>query len=363
MGGSPDVASNVQSAWKAEARLLATPAPSLSAEDAEAIAVGHYGFLGTATRLTGERDANFAIDAPEGERRVLKVYNESEEPATRSFQNEALLHLATTPLGNLAPHMLPALNGAHQVEAQVGGNVHHCIMIPFLPGASAFLTPQTATQRINVGREAARVDLALESFSHPLDARVLLWDLMRLGSLKDQVGWTEDLGNRAWLEAFIQSFVVDCLPGVATLPTQVIHNDLSTNNVLVDRAQPNRISGIIDFGDMVRAPRVNEVAVAASYFIGSDEPLDAILDVAEGYDRISPLLDDEIAWLYDLVLARLATRAVMYGWRGALFPENRAYILRNAASAWRLIAQLTAAPAKQMRERIRLSWKKRKEAA
>ncbi|MEE4417602.1 phosphotransferase, partial [Klebsiella pneumoniae] len=56
------------------------------------------------------------------------------------------------------------------------------------------------------------------------------------------------------------------VPGVrSSLKTQIIHNDFNLHNILVDPAEPLEIAGIIDFGDMVFAPRVNDLAVALAY--------------------------------------------------------------------------------------------------
>ena len=66
------------------------------------------------------------------------------------------------------------------------------------------------------------------------------------------------------------------LPRLAALRAQVIHNDYHLYNVLVAPDDQARIvTGIIDFGDMVHAPLVGEVATAAAFHMaGSADPFE-----------------------------------------------------------------------------------------
>ena len=54
---------------------------------------------------------------------------------------------------------------------------------------------------------------------------------------------------------------------------QVVHNDLNPHNVLCAPDAPDRIAGVLDFGDMVRTPLVCDLAVAAAYRIDRDDPI------------------------------------------------------------------------------------------
>jgi Ser/Thr protein kinase RdoA (MazF antagonist) len=64
-----------------------------------------------------------------------------------------------------------------------------------------------------------------------------------------------------WLAHFMQQVQ----PRLGGLRHQVIHNDLNPYNVLVDPQDHITTVGLIDFGDMVQAPLINELAVACSY--------------------------------------------------------------------------------------------------
>jgi 4-aminobutyrate aminotransferase-like enzyme len=122
----------------------------------------------------------------------------------------------------------------------------------------------------------------------------------------------------------------------------VIHNDFNRDNLLIGSDDRHPIGGIIDFGDMVRAPLVNDLAIATAYpLIGEQDPITAAADLINGYANVRPLVEEEISILYDLVAARMAQSLTIGAWRASLHPDNAEYILtdqgafRDALARWR----------------------------
>src|SRR5262249_7708350 len=129
------------------------------------------------------------------------------------------------------------------------------------------------------------------------------------------------------------------LPG---LRAQVIHNDASGANVLVD-GRGARVSGLVDFGDLVHAPLVQEVAVAVSeVMLVAADPLAAAAELVAGYAAGEPLDEEERDLLVDLVATRLAVGVAIAAWRGARFPENLEYIAGDAQGRAEALARLDA---------------------
>ena len=316
------------------AALLSTPPPPVDAALAEAALLRHYGLVGHARPLAAERDRNFMVTLADGTRRVFKVYNAADDAAARDFQTGVLLHMERVGVACAVPRLVPTRGGAADCGVAAGGQDHRAILISVVPGEARDLSRAGAGLRRDLGRVAAEVGTALAGYDHPAARRVLLWDPMQLGRLAGIVDLVPDPGQRRWLGGVVERFVAEVRPRALALPAQVIHNDMSGSNVLVDGG---RVCGVIDFGDMVRAPRVNEIAIAANYAVAGDrDPLAAIADLIEGYEAVRPLDEAEVDLLYDLVLARLAVRVLMYQWRAELFPDNRDYILRNGATGARL---------------------------
>src|SRR5699024_529183 len=132
---------------------------------------------------------------------------------------------------------------------------------------------------------------------------------------------------------FLTRFERQVAPTLARLPQQMIHNDLSPSNILVDQAG-RAIIGILDVGGAVHAPRSCALADGASYQMNRyRDPCIDLDSIVHGYESVQQLLPEERAHIHDLVLARLVQRIVITSWRADQFPENRNYIMRSAADA------------------------------
>ena len=126
-------------------------------------------------------------------------------------------------------------------------------------------------------------------------------------------------------------------PRLGALRSRVIYNDANDYNILVD---DERISGIIDFGDLVLAKRINDVAIALAYvMLDNDDPLEYAAQVLAGYHAHCPLEGQELALLFDLIALRLATSICVSSWRGAAHPDN-AYLLVSQQPAQDMLRRL-----------------------
>jgi len=65
-----------------------------------------------------------------------------------------------------------------------------------------------------------------------------------------------DDGLRDLISHCLNEFEQNVLPVFGSLRHQVIHGDLNPGNVLVAENDDEMIAGVIDFGDMVRAPLI-----------------------------------------------------------------------------------------------------------
>ena len=100
--------------------------------------------------------------------------------------------------------------------------------------------------------------------------------------------------------------------------------------MLVATEDPDRIGGVIDFGDAVHAPVIQEIAVPIAYqSLADPTPFCSAVAITQGYHEVNPLDDDELALIPFLVAMRLCVTTVITSWRSALHPENARYIMRN----------------------------------
>ena len=137
-------------------------------------------------------------------------------------------------------------------------------------------------------------------------------------------------------------FAERVLPRLRELPAQAIHNDANEHNVLV--GGDGRVSGLIDFGDLCRAPRVCGLAVACAYAMTAlAVPEREVLPLVAGYHELAPLHPEELALLGDLIRTRLAVSIAMAALQRAEQPDNE-YLLISQQGVSALLERLGAVP-------------------
>ena len=332
--------------------VLTTAAPPVSTDEAAAAAMRYFGVAGTVRALTSERDRNFHIAAPDGQGYVLKFTNPAEPPVVTHFQTQAMLHVAARDATLPVPRVVPTLDGGTEVTVQADGRAMVLRLLTYLDGTPLHATPSSPGQMRALGTTLARLDRALAGFEHPGSQRDLLWDITRTAGVRDRLHHVEDEARRRMVERFVDRFAAEVAPRLPALRHQVIHNDLNPHNVVIDPVGHEAVTGIIDFGDALKAPLVNDLATALAYHVagghvaggpsaGDESPFGSIVAMTRAYNAVLPLEPEEVELLPDLVAARLALTIGITSWRAAVYPENRAYILRNAERAFAGLGRLT----------------------
>jgi Ser/Thr protein kinase RdoA (MazF antagonist) len=94
--------------------------PRLTPEQAEEIALRHYGVNGSAGRLAAEHDDTFRLTTRAGHARLLKITVAGTAPGPVSLQTAILLHLAAAAPRLPVQRVTAALNGAPEVRIPGG---------------------------------------------------------------------------------------------------------------------------------------------------------------------------------------------------------------------------------------------------
>ncbi|MCQ4160444.1 phosphotransferase [Roseomonas sp. GC11] len=328
--------------------VLDTPAPAVSLEEAARLAREAFGITGEVHPLTGERDRNFHLRGADGRDYALRVINPAEEPGVSDFQSRALLHLGEAGPDLPVPRLHRPLSGAAPEalwQPEGGGTPCRVRLLDYLPGKPLHLAAPSGAQRAMLGGCLARLDRALSGFRHPSEGHVLMWDIQRALRLRPLLAHLPEAADRALATAMLERFERHALPLLPGLRPQVIHNDFNPHNILTDPADDRRISGIIDFGDMVRAPMVQDLATAAAYqILPEGHPLEGPAELAAAFHAVCPLWPEEVEILADLIATRLAVAVTISGWRAARQPENAPYILRNYPRSLAGLRRLGALP-------------------
>ncbi len=298
----------------------------------EMLAHRHFGVAGTASVLSSERDETFLIRTSGGAGYILKIASPQERADILQFQTEALAHLSAKRLAVPVPRPVFDKDGAGLVVLPDDGGIRIMRMLTYMEGVLLSSAPRLPGQMSGLGRALASIGVGLADFSREAPQQELIWDLCRASGLRQFVPHVATKRQAIVVQALdAYDRMVD---GVwSDLPRQVIHNDFNPHNIVVDADAPDRVSGVIDFGDMVKAPAVNDLAVALAYHVFAGPGLEDVLAILRAYNAVRPLSAPEFDCLPTLLRTRLAMTMIISEWRSSLHPENSRYILRNHAAA------------------------------
>jgi 4-aminobutyrate aminotransferase-like enzyme/Ser/Thr protein kinase RdoA (MazF antagonist) len=319
---------------------LLAPPPAFGVREATGIAERVFGVSGTLSALASERDQNFRVEDAAGRSFLLKISNPADDAPVVQMQTEALLHVALQDPELPVMRVLRTRDGAHWAEVPgPGGRIHLVRLFTFLDGRNPQATELDQEAVHAWGSVVARLGRALRGFFHPAAGYEILWDLKRAPGLRPLLAHVRHPQRRDAVERVLDRFDDRVRSVLPALRAQVIHNDMSLDNVLVDEA--GRITGIVDFGDMTHTALVCDLAVAlADVLDGRRDALDVAAAMIAGFVSVTPLEDEEASILGDLVATRAAAAIVISAWRLELYPENREYVSSFDEGAWRFLRLL-----------------------
>ncbi|MFI8633206.1 aminotransferase [Microbacterium sp. NPDC077663] len=270
----------------------------------------HWRVEGEVHELGSQQDRNYAVTAPTGHRVLLKVHHPSTTAGEIDLQLVAADRL--TDAGIRTPSAIPARDGSVTLPLVDGdGVVATARVLEFVEGSSlADGGAMDGAVAERLGRTAGRAVAALAGIEHPAAERGIQWDLRRALEVVESL--IDDLPPErrdACLEA-----ARDAAARVAAvadaLPLQVVHGDLTADNVM---RTPQDELYVVDLGDVGRSWRVAEIAILAGDVLARTESLAATGRAVSGFAAEAELSDDEVDALWPLVVLRGAVLAVS-GW-------------------------------------------------
>jgi Ser/Thr protein kinase RdoA (MazF antagonist) len=322
--------------------------PRFSAAEAERAARELYGIEGAALALPSERDQNFLIADPARGRLVLKIANRDDSAELLDFQQQAMSRVAHTGCAVEVPRTLAARSGEALAALRGrGGALHRVRVLSWLDGTLlAEVRARDGALLESIGAAMAQVDLALEGFAHPAMHRALQWDLRQAGLARDKIALLAPPWRAQAEAAFARWDGIDW----ASLRHQVIHGDANDHNVLI---RERRMTGLLDFGDLVHSATVCELAIAIAYAVLYEaEPWAAAAALVRGYHRVNPLRESEIAALEPLVHTRLAA-SLCYSTHNRRRNPHDPYQVVSERAVQALMQRLAMQPSGTARQAIR----------
>ena len=276
----------------------------LSLPEASALAERLYNVRAKASDLPSERDQNVLLTSESGERFILKLANIAERREVLEAECSVLRHLEPS---GLTPRLIPTVEGD-----EIGKHGAQFVrLISALPGTTLGTARlHTDALRRDLGRAVASLGRALATFDHPGFHRDFYWDLANAERIVGEyLPLVADPALADGIRAFAAYHRAHVVPLLSGLRRGVIHGDLNDYNILIDDAH-QRVTGILDFGDMVYSHTVNDVAIACAYVaLSAEDPLAAAAAVVKGLNETFPLTEPELEALWSLMCMRLCMSA------------------------------------------------------
>ena len=331
--------------------------PQFSDDEAVRLLQEYYGLDVTVQSLVSERDQNFHATDSTGNEYVLKIANSAEPAEVTDFQVQALLyisqHILDTGIPITAPRIIPTVDDECSFKYSSTGSTNIVRLVTFIPGRLLEASTTSLSLARNLGRYLAWLDRALRGFDHVGSGHSLLWDMQQALKLRDLLQYIREPDAVKNVTEALDDFERYALPIYSEMRSQVIHNDMNPDNVLVDSYDQNQPAGIIDFGDMLKAPLITDVAIACSYLrIAEGNPLTLIGEFISGYHRVTPLEPIEIDLMLELIQARLCASISIPDWRTSLRGAEDPYLVARVGgpgSAKHFLAQLREIPRENAR--------------
>lgn len=299
-------------------RLLDARADSTSpALDARVLATELYGLELTEPprRLHGTGADIFLLSA--GRRYTLQISPAEETSENLASQNDVLTLLAHRQLDFQLPEVVPSLAGRLTELVRTPRGTRLVRLLSYVSGQPASTIDRTRALLEDVGRSLALLDLHLADGDICPPSQDLIWSVptaLRLQPLTESIA---DGRARAVAQLAFSNFEQLVLPSLSRVRNQLIHNDFNAENVLVEPGQPDRVAGVIDFGDLTVGPLINDLAVAAASHADPEDPVPGILAVSAGFTSALTLLREEAQLLFHLIALRPAMRLAVWSARAA----------------------------------------------
>ena len=315
-----------------------------------------WGVTGDFTPLEGERDQNHRVTKPDGTSYVLKVSAAGESEGAVDFQVAALRHLERHAPELPAPRIVASKAGNdREWIAAADGTRHMVRLLSWLPGVPVSQgKPVTTGTLRNVAAFQARLARGLRGLFHPHARHFVAWDIQRALLLEPGIqAWVAD-DAKALCEEFLARVGRDVLPRLPALRAQVVHSDGHADNLLRAGPDSDEIVGIIDFGDMVYAPLVQDLAVTlASFARHGEKSLESAVAQVEAWNAVLPLMDEELEILHDLTLMRLATALALYDFRIHATEQPAAWLSAERPDIVLALSRFLALDRDEVHERYR----------
>jgi Ser/Thr protein kinase RdoA (MazF antagonist) len=301
---------------------VADTKPKISTDEVNHWLQRYYSLNGRLESLPGDRDLNFKLINDNDEKFVCKIGDVSEGINVLSAQNALMAYLNQCNFPAI-PNVVISNEGESLINVTADdGDTYVLRVLTYIPGKPmAEFSPYSYELIRDFGRTMGLLDRALSGFDHPSFHYHFNWDLDKAVNVVEKYHLL--ISNKEVAKHVRQNlldFKNSVEPHFDTLRKSVIHNDANDYNILVNG---NRVTGIIDFGDVIYSYSICDLAIATAYAVlEAEDILRVITEMAIGYNETMTIENDELIVLFPMIRMRLAVSACMSAYQVSLRPDD-----------------------------------------
>lgn len=338
--------------------LLARPDVDLAA--VRGLAHRAYGVDGDPTELGSQQDRNFLVRRPAAGPQIgeparagllLKIFHPTVDAAAVDLHIAASDRLRAA--GLLTPEVLRTAEGARTASIACDGDGTALVAaFEIVDGRPlSDITDADGAQAEELGELVAEVATALAGMEVSGADRRLQWELGNALAVVEQLIGDLPEDRREPCLAAARRAAAELAEVSSALPRQMIHGDLTADNVMRDRRGRH---WVIDLGDTAMSWRAAELAMLLADLLGRTGDLAIVARAVAGFDARTPLTDAELRALWPLVVLRGAVLAVS-GWSQLRIDPGNDYARERVEHEWQVFARAHRLPSDEVEAQLRLA--------
>ena len=298
----------------------------------------NYSFLRnksfTLNRLNSERDLNFTITIKNKKKYVLKISNPSENLNILHYQDRLIKHLSNA--SNLKKYIPQILH--NKIVKYVDQKNRECFVriLSYIDGRMYGDIKTNSNIEKSLGRLLGMTSIQLKSFFDKDAHRKFIWDPSDIDWIYKEINTFTGKQKLILINCFSE-YKKLVKSNLKKLRYSITHSDPNNYNLVVKN---NNLNGLLDYGDSIYAPTINDLAICLSYALMNNNNIYSTLqNIISEYHNIFSINEDEINSLISLCKSRLMITVVMAKKQRVKYPSNK-YLSISESDAWELLKKL-----------------------
>ena len=209
--------------------------------------------------FNSERDKNFLIIIDSKKSYVLKISNSAESKQLLDLQDYVLSKLGKS--NSLKRYVPKKIHSNIKRYTDLTNRKSYVRILKFIEGKMyANVKPNNALEE-SLGKLLGNLSKELQSLMKPSALRKFQWDPSNIKWIEKEIKIFSKKKKTIILKN-IEEHKIFVLKNLNKLRFSLTHGDANNYNLVVKN---NKISGLLDYGDIIYAPTINDLAISLSY--------------------------------------------------------------------------------------------------